>query len=112
MAATVIPEDYTFEVSLEWGAFRFADLSLAQRIRIRRRARELWGGPIPEDERSMEVQLAFMLAELETACTEKPEGWEWGKLREDDMDRLAQLWRRYTEEGATFRTGVGTDKGA
>lgn len=108
-ATPTIPDEYTFSVSHKWGDFTFADLSLAQRIQIRRRARELWGGPIPDDERSMESQLAFMLAELEIACILKPEAVAWANLREEDVEALAELWRLYSEKAATFRAGVATN---
>jgi hypothetical protein len=95
----------TFNVTTPAGTFTFAgDLTIRERIRLRPLAEEIYGEPIPEGDGNLHADLAFVLAELQTACRQAPAGWDWEKLT--DVAALVQVWEGYQSNGATFRAGV------
>jgi hypothetical protein len=112
-ADQVTPEEYRFEVVMEWGAFVFRVMNVRDMIRLRPKIRENWGGPLPingtpdglADLNSVEYAMAAGLAEMEIACLEAPEGWAWSDLF--NPDRLWDLWVRYQKDRDTFRDGMG-----
>lgn len=99
----------TIQVTTPAGEFVFtAAMTIRQQIRARRIAREIWGGDLPDHEDGEEItaeeNLTAMLAELETACLQAPDGWVWAELT--DMESVLNVWKEYREKRDSFRAGV------
>lgn len=103
--------DYQFKVATDAGEFTFQPLTIGQKIKLRPIVRALYGGPLPADgsdeTTSMELNAAWIIAEMQQACVEQPEDWTWEAAY--SFDPIFDLWKEYSAKRDTFRKEKGID---
>ncbi len=83
-------------------------LGIGDHVRIGGRAAALAGGPWDQIGEIYQV-LALMIATIEQATVDGPDGWRWADQPDDTL--LGQLWEQYQAWEQSFRPGVARGPG-